>query len=54
MNKPEDTNYTACNITYLHTYLNIKQWCHLSERITNFGDKPCKELMVISLYDYIY
>ncbi|KAJ8930658.1 hypothetical protein NQ314_016520 [Rhamnusium bicolor] len=43
--KPLDNDFTSCNITYIHSYLNIQQWCLISERITNFGELPCKELL---------
>ncbi|KAJ8972405.1 hypothetical protein NQ317_010328 [Molorchus minor] len=41
--KSVDNDFTSCNITYLHSYLNVKQWCLISERITNFGELPCKQ-----------
>lgn len=49
-----DSDFTSCNLTYLHSYLSGKQWCLISERINNFGEQPCKELMVILIYEYIY
>lgn len=41
-----DSNFSSCNLTYLHSYLSDKEWCLISERINNFGEKPCKQLMV--------
>ncbi|XP_018577936.1 uncharacterized protein LOC108916212 [Anoplophora glabripennis] len=45
LNKSIDNNFAACNITYLHSYLTVKQWCLISERITNFGEIACKQLL---------
>lgn len=41
-----DNDYASCNITYLHNYLKKEQWFMISQRITNFGEKPCKIIMV--------
>lgn len=41
-----DNNFTACNISYTLSFLNDREWCLLSERITNFGEEPCKDLLV--------
>ncbi|KAG5870299.1 hypothetical protein JTB14_018096 [Gonioctena quinquepunctata] len=40
-----DSNYSSCNLTFTHPYLTDKEWCLISERITNFGEPPCKQLM---------
>ncbi|XP_057669503.1 uncharacterized protein LOC130901874 [Diorhabda carinulata] len=40
-----DYNLAACNITYIHPYLSIDEWCSISERITNFGEVSCKQLL---------
>ncbi|XP_044268895.1 uncharacterized protein LOC123014085 isoform X2 [Tribolium madens] len=40
-----NSNFSACNLTYLHSYLTDKEWCLISERINNFGEKPCKQIM---------
>ncbi|KAF2892291.1 hypothetical protein ILUMI_13873, partial [Ignelater luminosus] len=40
-----DSDSSACNITYLHPYLSRDQWCLISQRIANFGEKPCKQIM---------
>ncbi|RZC42407.1 uncharacterized protein BDFB_000322, partial [Asbolus verrucosus] len=45
MKRTTDSNLSSCNLTYLHSYLSDKEWCLISERITNFGGKPCKEIM---------
>lgn len=47
MKKSHDNDYSCCNITYLHSYLTIEQWCLISERISNFGGKSCNKIMVI-------
>lgn len=44
-----DNNTTSCNISYAHPYLTDREWCLLSERITNFGEAPCKKILV-SIY----
>lgn len=41
-----DKDFSFCNITYLHSYLTRDQWSLLFQRITNFGEKPCNEIMV--------
>lgn len=41
-----DNDYSSCNITYLHNYLTKEHWFMISQRITNFGEKPCKTTMV--------
>ncbi|XP_023026512.2 uncharacterized protein [Leptinotarsa decemlineata] len=43
--KLPDSNYSPCNLTFIHSYLNVQEWCLISERITNFGEPPCKQLM---------
>lgn len=45
-----DTDSSACNITYLHSYLTRDQWCTIAQRITNFGETPCKQIMVSSFF----
>ncbi|KAJ8922237.1 hypothetical protein NQ315_004174 [Exocentrus adspersus] len=45
LNKLVDNNSIACNITYLHSYLTVNQWCLISERITNFGEVACRQLL---------
>uniref|UniRef100_A0A1Y1K0Y5 Nucleolar 27S pre-rRNA processing Urb2/Npa2 C-terminal domain-containing protein n=1 Tax=Photinus pyralis TaxID=7054 RepID=A0A1Y1K0Y5_PHOPY len=40
-----DSDPSACNVTYLHSYLNTAQWRLISQRIANFGEKPCKKIM---------
>ncbi|KAJ8949966.1 hypothetical protein NQ318_002374 [Aromia moschata] len=45
LKKSIDSDITPCNITYMHPYLSVKQWCLISERITNFGEVPCKLLL---------
>ncbi|CAH1179596.1 unnamed protein product [Phaedon cochleariae] len=40
-----DNNFALCNLTFLHPYLTIKQWCLISERINNFGEPSCKQLL---------
>ncbi|XP_068900986.1 uncharacterized protein [Tenebrio molitor] len=45
MPKTLDNNFSSCNLSYLHSYLSGKEWCLISERINNFGEKPCKEIM---------
>ncbi|KAJ3662927.1 hypothetical protein Zmor_007241 [Zophobas morio] len=45
MTKTLDNNFSAFNLTYIHPYLSNKEWCHISERINNFGEKPCKKIM---------
>ncbi|CAH0548101.1 unnamed protein product [Brassicogethes aeneus] len=43
---PMEESKDAENVTYnIHSYLSVKQWSLIYERITNFGEKPCKELM---------
>nr|CAI5833165.1 unnamed protein product [Callosobruchus analis] len=39
------TDATACNLTFIHSYLDVQEWCLISERITNFGEMPCKTLL---------
>lgn len=41
-----DSDTSACNITYIHSYLSRDQWSLISQRIANFGEKPCKKIMV--------
>lgn len=48
--KIEDSDYTLCNLIYLHNYLSRDQWCMIAQRITNFGETPCKNIMVMPLY----
>ncbi|CAH2005718.1 unnamed protein product [Acanthoscelides obtectus] len=43
--KPELTDAMACNVTYLHPYLDVQNWCLISERVKNFGETPCKTLL---------
>lgn len=45
--KIEDSDYTLCNLVYLHNYLSREQWCIIAQRITNFGEVQCKNTMVI-------
>ncbi|XP_030755377.1 uncharacterized protein LOC115881831 [Sitophilus oryzae] len=40
-----DNTYTACNLLYLHSYLDVLQWQLISQRISNFGEYPCKRLL---------
>ncbi|CAG9833695.1 unnamed protein product [Diabrotica balteata] len=40
-----DYNFAACNITYVHPYLTVDEWCLISERISNFGELSCKQLL---------
>lgn len=40
-----DKDYSAYNITYLHPYLTANQWYLISQRIANFGEEPCKNIM---------
>ncbi|XP_028150875.1 uncharacterized protein LOC114344224 [Diabrotica virgifera virgifera] len=40
-----DYNFAACNITYVHPYLTVDEWCLISERISNFGEISCKQLL---------
>lgn len=44
--KTVNTDFSACNLIYLHSYLTTEQWCLISQRISNFGEKPCIFLMV--------
>lgn len=44
--KTLENNFSACNITYLHPYLSVEEWCLISERINNFGEIACKHLLV--------
>lgn len=37
---------TANNLTYLHSYLSTDQWSLVSQRIKNFGEQPCKRILV--------
>lgn len=46
LNELSTTDNTTANITFLHPYLTVKEWCLVSERITNFGEHPCKMLLV--------
>ncbi|KAF5296190.1 hypothetical protein FQA39_LY12644 [Lamprigera yunnana] len=45
LQKGYDNDYSATNITYLHSYLTREQWQLISQRIANFGEKPCKQIM---------
>ncbi|KAF7281180.1 hypothetical protein GWI33_005050 [Rhynchophorus ferrugineus] len=40
-----DNTYTACNLMYLHSYMDVHQWQLISQRIMNFGEYPCKKLL---------
>ncbi|XP_025829200.1 uncharacterized protein LOC108735919 isoform X4 [Agrilus planipennis] len=40
-----DSDNTGYNITSIHPYLTRDQWCLIAERITNFGEAPCKKIM---------
>ncbi|KAK4873224.1 hypothetical protein RN001_015253 [Aquatica leii] len=40
-----DNDYSATNLTYLHSYLTREQWRLISQRIANFGEKRCKQIM---------
>lgn len=44
--KTEDYDYSPCNLVYLHDYLSGDQWSMIEQRITNFGEIPCKHIMV--------
>lgn len=44
--KVEDSDYSLCNLVYLHNYLSREQWCIIAQRITNFGEVHCKYVMV--------
>ncbi|CAG9856436.1 unnamed protein product [Phyllotreta striolata] len=43
--KALEYNSMASNITYLHPYLTHEDWCSIAERINNFGEVPCKQLL---------
>ncbi|VEN44513.1 unnamed protein product, partial [Callosobruchus maculatus] len=45
LNPPAVPDATACNLTFLHSYLDAQEWCLILERITNFGETPCKTLV---------
>nr|CAH7737652.1 unnamed protein product [Callosobruchus chinensis] len=45
LNPSTITDATACNLTFIHSYLDAQEWCLISERITNFGETPCKTLL---------
>ncbi|KAK5640150.1 hypothetical protein RI129_010961 [Pyrocoelia pectoralis] len=45
LKKHIDNDPSACNVTYIHSYLNRAQWRLISQRITNFGEQPCKKIM---------
>jgi len=38
---------SATNLTYLHPYLNNELWNLVAQRICNFGEADCKELLVL-------
>ncbi|CAG9772758.1 unnamed protein product [Ceutorhynchus assimilis] len=40
-----DKTYSAANLKYLHSYMDIKQWQLIAQRISNFGEYPCKKLL---------
>lgn len=44
-----DKDHSCFNIVYLHSYLTAEQWHTLSQRITNFGEKPCNQTLVRSI-----
>lgn len=44
------TDISASNITYLHSYLSAEQWSLVSQRIKNFGEQPCKYILVSLKY----
>jgi len=37
---------SATNLTYLHPYMNSELWNLVAQRIGNFGEVDCKELLV--------
>lgn len=37
---------SATNLSYLHPYLNSELWNLVAQRIGNFGEADCKELLV--------
>jgi hypothetical protein len=37
---------SATNLTYLHPYMNSELWNLVAQRIGNFGEAGCKELLV--------
>lgn len=41
-----DADFSANNLTYLHSYLTNEQWSLISQRIKNFGEQPCKYVLV--------
>lgn len=49
LTKVEDSDYSLCNLVYLHDYLSREQWCIIAQRITNFGETQCKHI-VVSLF----
>lgn len=52
-NKGESTEST---LNDLFSHIGDKEWGLISERVNNFGGKPCKTIMVsfIGLIQYIY
>lgn len=40
------TDFCSCKMTHLHGYLSVEHWSLMSQRIKNFGEKPCQEAMV--------
>ncbi|XP_066255929.1 uncharacterized protein [Euwallacea similis] len=41
----KDKHYLASSLTYLHSYMTVKEWHLIVQRITNFGTSPCFQLL---------
>ncbi|XP_066147731.1 uncharacterized protein [Euwallacea fornicatus] len=41
----KDNHYSASSLTYLHSYMTVKEWHLIVQRITNFGTTPCFQLL---------
>lgn len=41
-----DRTQSAADLTYLHSYMNVKEWQSIEQRISNFGKQLCKTLLV--------
>ncbi|KAH1010809.1 uncharacterized protein LOC109541974 [Dendroctonus ponderosae] len=40
-----DRTHSATDLTYLQSYMDVKEWQTIEQRISNFGKYPCKTLL---------
>lgn len=48
------TNFILSNFKYLQSGVDDDQWSLITQRITNFGNSKCKQLLVSNLITFIF